>query len=205
MALVGALVCAVLCAGGVLQRTLPAWHDQRWLNLDREQTPAALWSALLLAGAALAWGRLVRAGDAPRYAWTVVGLLGLMAVDEWCELHEDLGALLYTEWQLVYAGPALAAALACLGVLRRWGPGPAASLLVLGGACWAVSQGIEVFEFWGDTDGARTTHGYVWVLLAEEGLEMLGSRLLLLSALSVLPVRVRRPAVVVEALVPVGD
>lgn len=184
MALAGAAGIAAFGALGVLQRAVPAYEGVHWMSLERERTPAALWAALLLGAAAVAWGRAAL----PGVRWLLVGMLALMTADEWSEVHEGLGGLLYTEWQLVYAPLVLAAGVAALLVLRRWGLSGASGLLLAGGACWAVAQGLEAVQWWGDTAGPRMPAHYAWWLVSEEVLEMTGSLLMLLAPLHA-PVR----------------
>jgi hypothetical protein len=158
--------------------------DQRFVrlfDLDRERRAAALFSALLLVGAAgtllmaLRRGRLL---GLPTAGLPV--LLAFMALDEWNKWHERLEAALSTDWQLLYAPIILAGGVAWLLVLRRWGlRSPTGLLLVLGAAAWGVSQVLEAvqWDFGGDVQRA----GYVYYMVTEEVLEAFGSACFLLA------------------------
>ena len=112
---------------------------------DREQTPAALWSSLLLGAAALAWAGLARSGSVPRSAGLVAAMLALMAADEWWELHEDLGGAFYTGTGLTLIIPVFNTPIFAdsFGVLRKGHGFVGMASIKLGGTKIAGGAGIS--------------------------------------------------------------
>lgn len=156
----------------------------RILSLDREISlhqgnfpiPAAI-SGLVLVLAGVAWWRL--GGVARR----VLGaFLLFMSLDELVGIHEEVGHLLHMKWLEAYLPVVAFGGIAALvvvwqcrhPVLRR-----SATLLVLGGVCWAVAQVLELLEWHGEHKAAH----YLPMMTTEEILETTGSSLFALAAL----------------------
>jgi len=152
--------------------------------LDGEGNAPAAFSALLLVGACLA--TLYVAADAPvsRLRWRILaGFYGFMSIDEGIKIHERLQAATHIAWVKLYLPVMAVAAVAALICIMSIRDLPRAiTLLVAGGACWAAAQVLEKLE-------ANPEQGQVagyWVYATfEECLEMVGSPLFLLAAVTV--------------------
>ena len=171
----GAIILAFLVLGTAYYVGVDG-TDAYWL--DDEGNAPAIFSALLLIGAALAGSRLTRALVDDRWnrraALALTGLFAFMSLDEALHFHERFNDHFGIPWQLPYAPillGAFAAAVYLVGYLRSRG---VALRWIIAGACWGVAQGFDLIEtqFFATTD----TPFEVLVVL-EEGLEMLGSSL----------------------------
>lgn len=161
-------VTLVLALLGAVSRLAPALLASKIVNLDDELTVPAVYSTFLLLGA----GCLGLLLPAPVYRLFGVGLLA-MAADELFEIHEWLETRLATDWQILYLPVFLVGAVLIVVVFvrARREDGHAGRLLVLGSACWAVSQILEKLQWEGDVQQP----GYTAMMLTEETLEMLGT------------------------------
>jgi len=151
-------------------------------NLDQEKTGPAIFSALLLAAGGLAFLSAVLMRRTSRWTTPLALLLLLMAGDEFLLWHESLERSTGVDWQVLYAPIILAGGASALLVLWRLRGGVAAAFLGLGCFAWAVSQVLEALQW----DGDRINPGYRFMMPLEEVLEMGGSALFLLAALSIL-------------------
>lgn len=177
LALAVAALIALLGALGVehaLARHGGPWVRMPVFGLDNEGSVPAVFSGLLLLGAALA-SREARAVHAA--ALTGLGaVFAFMAVDEVLAVHEHLESVVGEQWQVVYL-PLMAVAGGLWLVVLRELRGRAQALFVGGAAAWVVAQLIEHFQ----RDGAVLVHR--WTILPEELLEMTGSALFMFALL----------------------
>lgn len=152
------------------------------IDLDGERNLPTLYSAALLLVSGAAFSLLVQRRILPRSTLALATLFLLMSADEALTVHESLERSSGIDWQLLYAPLILAGGLAALHVLHVIPSRSASMLLLIGIAAWGESQILE-FAQW---DGDIPRLGYGRLMFAEEVLEMLGSALFLLSALSLL-------------------
>jgi hypothetical protein len=175
------LCIAALVILGVLQRTLyPTWL---LANLDSEASVATPFSAALLGAAAVAWG-LIGLVQRP-VSRLVIGwaaLLGLLAVDEGNAFHEALERSTGIDWQLLYLPILGLGALIWQRVVRSYLPSRTAVLLITAGAAWAATLGLELVQHWGGQAAAASV--YDPAMIIEEGLEMVGSTLIIMAGLT---------------------
>ena len=175
---IGILVFVVF---GILQRTLyPEWL---LANLDSEASAATPFSASLLWAGALAWvlvALVERPVPRPVLGWA--GLLGLLALDEGIAFHEALERGTGIDWQVLYLPILGLGALTWQRVVGRYRASPAATLLIAGGAIWAVTLILELVQHWGGQ--AAQPAIYDPAMITEEALEMIGSTLVMLAGLT---------------------
>jgi hypothetical protein len=184
---VGAVLLALIVLFGLLHAVYTR-TGQKLFNLDREMTPAAAYSALLLAVAGALYLVAVVRRRIGASSLLLSGLLLLMAGDELLSWHERLEDWTGVDWELLYAPVVLAAAFAWFKLVRDVRDQVATVVMLLVGAgCWGISQVLEALEW----DGDVPQPGYHLMVPAEELLEMCGSALFLLAALAI--VRRRRP------------
>lgn len=168
---------------GILQRTAyPSWSAA---NLDSEASIATIFAAALLWAAAICW-MLIAAIELPRH-WPTVGwsvLLVLIALDEANAFHEALERRLEVDWQILYLPILAFGAYVCWRVLQRYWPSTTATLLVAAAGMWAVTLFLELVQNWGGPPVRAAI--YDPTMITEEGLEMVGSTLILLAGLSAL-------------------
>ncbi|MCP3975661.1 MAG: hypothetical protein GY720_14340 [bacterium] len=173
----GILVFVIL---GTLQRTL--YPDWRAANLDSEASVATVFAAVLLWAAAISW-ILVALIDRPR-RWYMAGwsaLLVLMALDEANAFHEALERRMEVDWQILYLPILLLGGVMWWRVVMRWVPSRIASLLLAGAGTWAVTLILELVQNWGGPPVRASI--YDPTMIAEEGLEMIGSTLIFTAGL----------------------
>ncbi len=171
-----------------------------WLfNLNTEGNAPALFSMaqLVAAGAvAILAGRQARTARVP---WMAFGVfLILLGIDEGISVHEYVTERTVTSWQVLFSPLYLAGAVAALAVVwqRRTVP-ELAGLLLLGGGAWAISQGIELWQW----DDGRLELPY-WTIVPEEVLEMSGAACFLVAALLDLRTSLGLPAPALPAWLP---
>lgn len=176
---------AVICTIGVLGALEYNGAPLSLFFLDGEGKPPAAFSALLLVAAGVAcWYVAADVAQGTQRRWRVLGGFFLfMSLDEALTIHEQLSLLTDIAWLKLYLPVFVVAfimAVACLVSLRD--VPPAAALLMGGGACWFVAQVLEKLE-------ANKYEGQVegyWIYATfEECLEMTGSLLFVLAAVSV--------------------
>jgi hypothetical protein len=189
---------AVVLVGIVGILTLVLDPGNPWFDLDSELglgwPPSeltlalpALWSALAVAFAGLAWLAVgcVRPVDGTRVAALCFGILLLfLAFDEMFEIHERLEARTGIDWQLIYM-PVAAVAMAVLAVLvwRLRHRGHNIPAMLVGGAlCWAIANALEYVQWRGD----EKVELYVLYVVPEELLELVAPALFALAAIATL-------------------
>jgi hypothetical protein len=126
---------------------------------------------LLLVGTTLARAVVSRSNG---YVFILLAAgLAFMALDEVAEIHEHLEAFVGLDWQSIYIPGFVAALVVLISVARRMRHDAPRAVLVLaaGTAAWVVSQVLEVLEW----HGSVQQPGYVYMMFAEEILEMFGS------------------------------
>ncbi len=149
-------------------------------NPDAERKLFALVSAAALLFAAVSMAAAWRRGALPRTSVILGAVLAGMAVDEWLELHERFERRLDTDWNALYLPLVVCAGLSGLIAVRRLWPERSSFLLLAGGACWFAAYLLEDLQW----DAADTMHpNYLWLMIAEELLELGGSLLLAAAAL----------------------
>jgi hypothetical protein len=141
-------------------------------SLDREYTPASIWSALLLLFAAIAAARAARTRDGFARGSLAV-LFAFMACDEAFGVHESLEKATGVDWQVLFAPIVALAAIAFFVVLRGIVRRDVWWALIGGAGAWTVAQLFEKLEW----HGAIEQPHYRAMMLSEETLEMLGSTL----------------------------
>jgi hypothetical protein len=168
-----------------------------WSDLDSEihlQLPLtastiafpALWSGLILLGAALFWWG-VAARATIRVDRVLAGSFGsfmvLMALDELVTIHEHLQYWTHIDWMELYAPLVLLMGLATLALMvRLWPMDRTATLLMIGGgAAWAFAQFLELIQWDGDLAAEHKVPAYVLLMIPEELLEASGSALFCLA------------------------
>lgn len=158
------------------------------LNPDLEGGVPAVHNALLLIAVGVLGIRLRRYSGA--FALLGAGVIA-MALDEVLGLHELLEAGSDTDWQILYAPVAVLALPVLLRVFRRMRHAAAAAvpLLAVGLGFWAASQVLEFVQW----DGVRPVSGYLYLMVAEENLELSGT-LMVLFALQFTAAKVQRIA-----------
>ncbi len=174
---------AVFVVLGALQRS--GHLDSNLTNLDSEASAATFLAAGLLWAAAVAW-TLVVASIHPRSAgaWVWPALLAMLALDEGNALHEKLERWSGVDWQLLYLPIMAVAAVAWWQAVRRHRREPTARLLVGGAAAWATALILELVQNWGGEPVAAAI--YDPAMVSEEALEMIGSLLILIAAVTAL-------------------
>jgi hypothetical protein len=159
-------------------------------NLDAEGSiPAAFSGALLVCAAMLATAVLYEGGWSRQERRTlslIAAFLAYMGVDEVVGVHEHVGAILGTHWQIPYLPLAAAAGLVWLAVLRILSADRTAARLWVGGAAvWVGSQVFEAVETVTSPHGYAAVHGAITthavLTIPEETGEMLGSSLFLFA------------------------
>jgi len=156
-------------------------HDLLLFSLQQELNVPAFFSALLWVGAGLAALCAATATDGrTALAWRVLGVvLVYLGFDELFMLHERLEKLVGFSYQRLYAPLMLTAGLAGLRILWESRRDPVVvALLVVGGACAASAQLIDLLQW----DNDRLVWPY-WTIVPEELLEMTGLVLVGLSGL----------------------
>src|SRR5262245_42625878 len=100
-AFAASLLIAGLCAlfGLLYELGVVGWAR---FSLDREYTPASIWSALLLLVAAVAAARAARTRDGFARGSLAV-LFAFMACDEAFAIHESLEKATGVDWQVLFA------------------------------------------------------------------------------------------------------
>jgi hypothetical protein len=175
---------AVIGALGVLRAhgDLP-----RLFDLEAEATIPAVWSGMVLMGAAALAGLSFWVCEPAARRWTSLALAILfayMSLDELLSFHERLEDLFQLDWQIIYIPVGVAAALAAafwaLAVRKTPVLRPALAWFGLGAAAWFVAQVLERFE-WNGAD--VRVRGYVWMMVPEEILEAGGACAFLLAML----------------------
>lgn len=204
-----AAIILVLCALGALEFFTTAHLGL--FNLDAEGSlPAAFSGTLLLCAGLVAltilyevdWSRRER-----QVVWLIAGFLFFMALDEMMGIHEHIGAITGTPWQIPYLPLAAAGGLVWLAVLRILSVDiTAARLWLAGAAVWVGSQALEALQTVIEPHGYENVHGAITLhgvlTIPEELGEMLGSTFFLLALIVFLRVgvsRMRAPAVAAEA------
>ena len=167
--------------------------DVRAFDLNREQSLPALFSALLLLGAAAA-ALAVAQVHARRgaNAWRVLaGVFAVLGVDEFAALHEDFQWATGVLGQAFLAPILLAGAIAGLLVLRRVWALTSVRFLLLGGAlAWVTSQALDALHHRLSAHAA-TSDDFAYMIVPEELLEMSGSVLFGVALLIVLRAAIR--------------
>jgi hypothetical protein len=189
VAVISGVAIATLAAAGVLQRTaFPLWGAA---NLDSEASVAMWYSAGLLWAAAGCWLLVaVTLRIRSRSAWVWWLVLAWLALDEGNAFHERLERWSGIDWQILYLPIMAVAVVAWWGVVRHHlNEGASVTLLVGGALAWAVALVLELIQNWGGPPVKAAI--YVPAMITEEVLEMIGSTVLLLSAI----IALRRPAV----------
>lgn len=187
---VGIGLMAVMGIGAVLLDRGNLWFDLdseiefAWPITDSTMALPALWSGLLLIGAAVAWLAVWRTWprDRSRPLVLVMSLFFLLVSgDELAFLHERLEKRLGIDWQVLYALPVLlmVIALVVVGVRSRRIDPRASRLLLTAIGAWAVSQVLELVQWRGDEQVGL----YVPLMVIEELLEAVGSGLFLVAGL----------------------
>ena len=170
-------------------------------NLDAEGSLPAAFSGTLLLCAALVsltiyyeaqWSRRDR-----QVLWLIGGFLSFMAMDEMLGIHEHIGAIIGTPWQIPYLPLAAAGGLVWLAVLRiLLADLTAAALWIAGAAAWVGSQALEAVQTVVEPQGYDNAHGVITLhgllTIPEEMGEMIGSTLFLLALIVFLRAGVSR-------------
>ena len=181
VAVISGSAIAMLAAAGILQRTAyPLWGAA---NLDSEASVAMWFSAALLWAAAGCWLLVAVTLPIPsRSTWIWWLVLAWLALDEGNAVHERLERWSGIDWQIIYLPIMALAVVAWWGVVRRHlNEGSNVALLVGGAAAWAVALVLELVQNWGGPPVKASI--YVPAMITEEVLEMIGSTVLLLSAI----------------------
>jgi hypothetical protein len=139
-------------------------------DLDQEYTVPSFFSASFLCLSAVPAFLLGRLLGARRFHW-FGALLVFMGADEWAALHERLESAIGITWQVPYVPIVIGAVVVGILVVRAL-PHRASTLLLLGAAAWLVAQVFELLE-WDSHD--KPVSEYVWLMVPEELLEMVGS------------------------------
>jgi hypothetical protein len=160
---------------------LPSFNLMAEVDLGRPLPDAipvsALFSGfLLLAAAGLAFAA---SADSQRFPWVAMGaFFTFMGVDEVAGIHERLGYMIASDWQIPYIPIAFLGGVFWLWALRLMWRSQSERLFWLGGAsAWILAQMLE---------GVVLSRGPTWHLigefsLVEETLEMAGSSMFLLA------------------------
>jgi hypothetical protein len=138
--------------------------------------PAIFSGGLLFAAASLAFAV---AADLRRLPWLFMGaFFAFMGIDELAMVHERLGYLIASDWQIPFIPVALAGGVFWLWALRLMWQSDSQRLFWVGGACaWILAQMLEAVVL---HEGPR----WPWIgeeSLVEETLEMIGSTMFLLA------------------------
>ena len=171
---------------GIVQRV--AFRDWGLANLDSEVSLATRFSAALLWAGAF-WWLLVAITDRPRSPtlWLWWPILTWLALDEGIAVHERLERWSGIDWQVLYIPIMAVAAVAWLGLMRRYrSESRIVALLVAGAAAWVVALTAELIQNWGGAPVQAVI--YNPTMIAEEALEMIGSTVLLLAAILALQI-----------------
>jgi hypothetical protein len=155
------LVTGVLaCLGLLYELRVVGWAR---FSLDYEDTPASMWSALLLVAAAVAAARTARGRGGPARG-SLAALFVFMAGDEAFGIHESLERVTGVDWQVLFA-PIVGVAAVAFVVVLRGVPRPGARVtLVAAAAAWTVAQVFEKLEWHG---GIKQPH--YWAMMLCEG------------------------------------
>lgn len=112
--------------------------------------------------------------------WWMV--LAWLALDEGNAFHERLERWSGIDWQILYLPIMALAVVAWWGIVRRHlNEGSNVALLVGGAVAWAAALVLELVQNWGGPPVKASI--YDPAMITEEVLEMIGSTLLLLSAI----------------------
>lgn len=147
----------------------------------------AVWSSLLFAFAGLSW---IAVGWARRRdrKWLAAGVFGavllFLAADELFSIHERIEHGSGLDWQLLYLPIAALAAglLLALAWWTRHEARGAAAMLIVAGASWMASFVLELLQWRGDEQIGI----YPLLMVPEELLELTGTALCILAAITVL-------------------
>ena len=176
----GIVVFVVL---GILQRTAYPWWALA--NLDSEASAGTFFAATLFGTAAFSWV-LVAYSDRPR-TWQGAGwaaLLVVLALDEANAFHESLERSTSIDWQLLYLPVMAIGGLLWWHVVKRHMPSPTSTLLIAVAVVWALALVLELVQNWGGEPVRASI--YDPAMVTEEGLEMVGSTLVLLAGVAAL-------------------
>lgn len=172
------VVGAVAVAGGIV---VGADLDLDLMRVNEEQTIPSYLSGLLLYGAgSLALIIALTFGERRDRLWWLVFAVALLLLgfDEAAEVHERISSRLDLQDAIVLAPYAIVVGVAWLAVVPTTASVPSAlALSVAGGACWITAQALD------------TIHRVPVKSAFEEGFEMAGSTLVLLSLLRVAKAR----------------
>ena len=183
VARLGWVLVTLVAAAGLLHGLGAVFGGFDAFHLDRERNAPAALSAAFLAAGGIAFLAAVAKGRLRPVSVGLAALLLLMAADELLEWHETLERRTGVDWQLLYAPVGLAGALVWLLVMRQLRGDRTATVLLAGGAAaWALSQVLERVEW----DGGRQVSGYGFMMPVEELLELSGSAMFLLAAMTLL-------------------
>ena len=186
VAVVAAVGIGVFVVLGIVQRVV--FQDWGLANLDSEVSLATRFSAALLWAGAF-WWLLVAITDRPRSPalWLWWPILTWLALDEGIAVHERLERWSGVDWQVLYIPVMVVAAVAWLGLMRRYrSESRIVALLVAGAAAWVVALTAELVQNWGGAPVQAII--YDPTMIAEEALEMIGSTVLLLAAILALQI-----------------
>jgi len=184
-----AAAIAVLGVAGVAAGLL----DVHAFDLDRERNVPAVFSTLLLAGAAglvLAYSSTAHPGRLHHPGIVMAGIVAWMSLDEFAAFHEFLERRTRVDWETLYLPVMLVAGAVWVLILRELRVAPRAAVYwVIGASAWFVAQTLEFFE-WDAVD--RPVRGYAAMMVTEEVLEMVGSSFFGLAMLAAIGVLVQR-------------
>jgi hypothetical protein len=144
---------------------------------------ATRFSSALLWAAAF-WWLLVAMTVRPRsvFAWMWSLILAWLGLDEGSAFHERVERWSGIDWQLLYLPIMGIAALAWLGVVRRFRDQPRiVALLVVAASVWLVALVLELIQNWGGSPVRASI--YDPTMIIEEAFEMIGSTALLIAGM----------------------
>lgn len=158
----------------------------RWPITETTLALPAIWSAILFAGGGAGWLLVARLSSPGWTAWLALVLgcaMLFFALDELFIIHERFEARSGIEWLFIYVPVVAVTATAILGL--AWRLRTLAQrvplMLVVGSLCWAATIPLELAE-WRGSEQARF---YELMMVPEELLELAGSILIGLAAITV--------------------
>lgn len=155
-------------------------HWLRPFSLDIEWHVAAIWSAMVIFAAGAVAETAMRRAHSQYWLAVLTGLFLLMTLDELMSFHERLEGWTGIDWQRLYLPVFLVSGLAWLRGVRWQGwPSTLRVLFIAGGVAWALAQVLEFIQW----DGNVQRSFYMYAMIPEEGLEMLGSSFFLFAIL----------------------
>ncbi|MEM6916480.1 MAG: hypothetical protein AAF491_07940 [Verrucomicrobiota bacterium] len=173
-------VIGVFALTGVATALLPQGATHWIFHLDRELNLATFFSAWLLFASGWLILRHKLGGEVlPLPIRFLAALFLFMGADECLKIHETMEKLTGVDWQILYLPIILAAGIGWIQVIRLF-CGAGRFLWFAGAVAWASSQLFEAAQ-WGWWVAETKVNGYIFLMTAEEILEMLGSAFFLVA------------------------